>query len=377
MPDRPHAQDQPRRVMFLYWGRRGLSKLAAEIARTAAADPGLAATISVSRQNDDFAAFADCGSALFPIDTFSHDSGALTYAWRIPLLRRQLARRIARDRTEVVIELMPHVWSPFMASAIHAAGARYATIVHDADTHPGDRRTGAVKRLLDRAARQADVVFTLSQFVATRLAASGRLPPDRLCNLFLPDLTYAPMRERRPPGSDAPFRLLFMGRILPYKGLALFLDAVDLLHADAIPVEVGVFGDGPLGACASRLAALQAEIANHWLTDAEIAATLPRYHAMILSHTEASQSGVAAVALGAGLPVVATPVGGLVEQITDGHTGMLAARADAPALAPAIRTLLLDPPLYAKVCRGIAETSAQRSVTRFVRLCVARALDRN
>ena len=87
-----------------------------------------------------------------------------------------------------------------------------------------------------------------------------------------------------------------------------------------------------------------------------------------------SQSGVAATALGAGLPVVATPVGGLIEQIKDGQTGILAARADAPALAQAIKRLLLDPPLYRAICENIQQTGDERSMRRFVENCVSHAL---
>ena len=68
-----------------------------------------------------------------------------------------------------------------------------------------------------------------------------------------------------------------MGRIMPYKGLPLFLDAVELLREQNVPVEIGIFGEGPLGASADRLEKLGAEVGNHWLTEAEIASVLPRF----------------------------------------------------------------------------------------------------
>jgi glycosyltransferase involved in cell wall biosynthesis len=264
---------------------------------------------------------------------------------------------------------MPHVWSPIMASAIRAAGARYVTIAHDADTHPGDYRTKIAKRLLDWAAMSSDQVLTLSAAVTERLLMNSHIPPDKITTLFHPDLTYGPPLLRRPPTPGHPMRLLFMGRILPYKGLSLFLDTVETLRAQGHAVEIGVFGEGALGANKSRLAKLQAEIVNRWLSEAEIAQVLPRFHCMVLSHTEASQSGVAAMALGFGLPVVATPVGGLREQIRDGETGVLAARVDAPALATAIRSLLLDPVRYEMTCHAIARARGQRSMAEFIRQC--------
>ena len=119
---------------------------------------------------------------------------------------------------------------------------------------------------------------------------------------------------------------------------------------------------------------MRAEVVNRWLSNAEIAAVLPRYHAMVLAHTEASQSGIAATALGAGLPVIATPVGGLIEQIQDGQTGCLATRATAPALAEAAKRLLLDPVLYRAICNNIVQTRGERSMARFVEDCVSHCL---
>ena len=88
---------------------------------------------------------------------------------------------------------------------------------------------------------------------------------------------------------------------------------------------------GASGPSAARLEAIGAEVVNCWLDASEIGPVLARYHAVVLSHTDASQSGVAAAAIGAGVPVVAMPVGGLIEQVVDGVTGLVALRADARA----------------------------------------------
>lgn len=367
---RSEIQDDPRRVAFLYWGRRGLTQFAAELAAAAAADPTLDALISISRQNEDFDRFDTLGNRLFPVDTFQSHGGAIANAWRVPVLQRTLAGRLRGARVEAVIDLMPHVWSVAMEPAIRSVGAKYAVVAHDARSHPGDYRTRWVKKLIDRPLKTADVVIAMSDAVATGLVAASGTARSKIVTLFHPELSFAPAHSREAPAAGKPFRLLFLGRIMTYKGLPLFLDAVDILRREGHPVEVGVFGDGPLGDDAIRLAAMNAEVVNRWLTDAEIAAILRRFDAMVLSHTEASQSGLAASALGAGLPVVATPVGGLVEQIEDGASGVIAARTDAMALAAAVKTLLLDSALYTNICASIEATRHQRSMARFVRACV-------
>jgi glycosyltransferase involved in cell wall biosynthesis len=146
------------------------------------------------------------------------------------------------------------------------------------------------------------------------------------------------------------------------------------LREDGVAVEVGLFGEGKLGSSAARLGAMGAEVVNRRLSGAEIGTILSRFHALVLSNIEASQSGVAAAAFGAGLPVIATPVGGLIEQVQDGITGVLAQRADATALVAAATRLLLDPELYRTICQRIVATCEQRSMLRFVEDCISHAM---
>jgi glycosyltransferase involved in cell wall biosynthesis len=364
----------PHRVLFLYWGRRGLTGFAHEVGRAASINPNIAACISVSRQNECFGAFNEFAPRLLAVDTFATNAGAVTQAWRIPFLRRRLTRFLAEHHIEAVIELMPHVWSSLVLPCVKASGARYATIIHDAEPHPGDYRSLSIKDLIDRSIAQADIVLTLSEAVAERLVATGRLAREKVLPLFHPDLDFGALGGREPPRDGEPLRLAFLGRIIPYKGLPLFLDTVDKLRQEGIAVEVGVFGEGALGPSESRLRSMRAEVVNRWLSADEISTVLSRFHAVMLSHIEASQSGIVAMAFGAGLPVIASPVGGLVEQVEDGVTGTLAQRADAPALAEAAKRLLLNPQLYGAVCGQLAASRNQRSMSRFVDECVAHVI---
>ncbi|MFA5950229.1 MAG: glycosyltransferase family 4 protein [Hyphomicrobium sp.] len=360
--------------MFMYWGRRGaLTRFSLDLANEVVGKLN-GVTISVSRDSSSFDEFARLGRHVFPVSTFTTNLGAVLNAWTIPRLCSDLRRRLIEDQTRAVVDLMPHVWSPIIAPVVRSTGARYVPIIHDADPHPGDRTT-AVKRWLDHAIDHADMVLTLSGAVSGRLEALGRIPRNKIVTLFHPDLNYGTTPAiRKPPQKGAPARLLFMGRIMDYKGLPLFLDAVELLKENGTNVEVGVFGEGQLDASAARLKALNAEVVNRWLSDDEIGAVLTRFDIMVLSHVEASQSGVAAAAFGAGLPVVATPVGGLIEQVLDGRSGVLAIRADAISLSEAIEDLALNPLLYGSICANIAATREERSMARFAKVCIANVL---
>jgi glycosyltransferase involved in cell wall biosynthesis len=210
------------------------------------------------------------------------------------------------------------------------------------------------------------MVVTLSRTVADRLVGAGRVPAARIMPLFHPDLHYESPSSVRQRMAGDPLRLLFFGRILKYKGLPLLIDAVEKLRAEGVSIQLGVAGAGNIRHERSRLEALRAEIINRWIADREIGPLLARYDAVALSHIEASQSGVAAMAFGHRMPVVAPPVGGLVEQVEDGRTGILAQRPSGASLADAIRRLALDTNLYNSMSHNLATTADGRSMRRFV-----------
>ena len=361
--------------MFSYWGRQGaLTQFTFEIGQLALARPGLSPTISVSKQNEAFSSFAAFGPALLPIDTFSYSVGAILATWRLTALRRAVVSRLRTDRCRVLIELMPHVWSPLVMPAVKRSGVRYITTIHDADAHPGDH-TGLVNDWLLQTCRQADRVVTLSDSVANRLLRRRLIRERQLSRLFLPNLTYGVASPPPTRSREAPFRLMFLGRIMPYKGLALFVDMAEQLRARGVSIDVGVFGAGDMSAERERLERLDAEISNHWLSEDELVTALSRYHAVVVSHIEASQSGVIAAAFGAGRPVIVTPVGGLIEQVRDRLNGMIVDEPSGRALASAVSNLVADPTLYETLVHNIAAESATRSMDSFLDQLLAVSLD--
>ncbi|MBC8129306.1 MAG: glycosyltransferase family 4 protein [Rhizobiaceae bacterium] len=357
---------EPHRVMFLYWGRRGaLVRFALEAWRAAAAESLLDPTLSVARSNERFSEFEAFGGRLFPVSTFQTSREALVRSLSIGGLRRDLLARLRLDRTQTAVTLLSHVWSPLVAPVFRKAGVRTVTLVHDADPHPGDR-TGLLQNWYQRDIAKADRIVTLSRSVRDSLVTDNGPPPAKILTLLHPD--FASSRPGGAPNAakQGPFRLLFLGRILPYKGLGRAIAAVEILHARGIDVRLSIYGEGDVEPYRQRLGALGAIVVNRWLSDDEIDTALASHDALVLSHVEASQSGVAALALGSGLPIVATPVGGLVEQVTDGETGVLAAGTDPADIAFAIARLAADGTLRRHICSVIAARRAGRSMQAFV-----------
>jgi glycosyltransferase involved in cell wall biosynthesis len=348
--------------MFAYWGTRGaLSQLTYDLAQQSLRKLEPACTFSISGTNEIHDRFSFLDDGLFSIDDLRRTTllspGAI---WNV---KAALGRRFARDRTRAIVTLMSHMWSPLMVSTIRRAGVRHVVVVHDADCHPGDHHS-LVNHWLLRESVKADHIVALTHSVAQRLVARG-FREDKMSVLFLPDLNYG----RPAPDDVAPrqrLRVLFVGRILPYKGLGLLVEAVEMLRAAGVEVDLGVCGEGTIApTLRKRLSALAAEVDNRWIPHDEFKHVLSRYDVVVAPHTEASQSGVISAAFGAGLPVVTTPVGGLVEQVVPGVSGVIAEAPTAAALAASIGSIATDSAFLAQLQAGVAATCHERSVERF------------
>ncbi len=156
--------------------------------------------------------------------------------------------------------------------------------------------------------------------------------------------------EREPVAREL-YTLLFFGRIWPYKGLRYLIEAMPLVARQFPQIKLVIAGRGedlrtyfPNGVDATRF-----EIRDGFIPNQEVFAIFQRCAAVVLPYTEASQSAVAAIAYGAGTPVIASNVGGLTEMVRDGEDGLLVPPRDTPALADAIIRLLSDPGLQQRI----------------------------
>jgi glycosyltransferase involved in cell wall biosynthesis len=325
------------KLLVWQWGRRGAGpRYALELAQALRQVPGIEAVLSLSRGAEIMQgglAACDC-----PVDTYR---GLLGWGWRLaslPLAAPRLARRLRALRLDGAVCAMPAPLDLLMVAALRLAGVRYAVVVHDATLHPGDilPMQGVLQRLLVRGAAG---LVALSWHVAgqLQLVAGGRpILHSRLSPLDYGAAAAPPMTH------GGRLRLLRFGRLLPYKGLDLL--AMALAQLEPGRVEVHVVGTGPESGDLAKLRAIPGvTVENRWVPEAELGALLGWADALVLSHREASQSGVAAAALAAGRWVVATRVGGLAEQLAASPAARLC-EPEAGALAAAIESLLQDPP---------------------------------
>lgn len=154
--------------------------------------------------------------------------------------------------------------------------------------------------------------------------------------------------------------LLFFGRMQAYKGLAVLLDAFDLLAARRPELRLVLAGEGPelvrLSARIKTTAGIK--VLDRFIAPGEAAALFQSASLVVLPYVDATQSGVVAAAYGNGKPVIASAVGGLVESVTNGVSGILVPPNDAPALADAIEAVLSDRRTIDRLSKGVRALAA-------------------
>jgi len=159
-----------------------------------------------------------------------------------------------------------------------------------------------------------------------------------------------------------PGTFLFFGRVVAYKGLRHLLDAGDVLHARGHAFRVVVAGTGSdLEQHRRRIASTAwVELIDRYISSAEVPALFRRAMCVVLPYTDATQSGVSAMAFAFARPVIATSVGDVPEVVIDGQTGLIVPPRDRKALADAMEALLVDRRLRDSLAAGAARFANEK-----------------
>lgn len=264
----------------------------------------------------------------------------------------ELARYLRRHRIDVV-----HATGLY-ANVFAVAAARLAgtPVIVASVRDLGHTWAPALERGQRLVCRLADGVIVNARAVGRRLEDQGWVP-GRI------HLVPNGISARRPPvrpGGGGLRRELgipagapvvgVIGRLCRWKGLDHFLDAAALVAAnrpDAWFVIVGgatVGGEGWVAELRARAAALGLEGRTVFTGPRnDVPELLPELTVSVQPSLSEGLSNVLLESMAAGLPVVATAVGGNPELIRDGVDGLLVPPADPTALAAAVEGLLDEP----------------------------------
>jgi glycosyltransferase involved in cell wall biosynthesis len=254
--------------------------------------------------------------------------------WRAALVPAMLgsfslaARRASRDA-----DLVHAHWLPAGAVAL-TTGKPFVVQLWGTDVELARRATPLARRVL----RRARLVICASNALADSARELGarevRVIPSGV------DVPEEVAEEADPP------EVLFAGRLSPEKGILELVEAAN-------GMTLVVAGDGPLR---DRVPGALGFVPHHALG--------PLYERAAVVAVPSHREGfgvVCAEAMAYGRPVVAGAVGGLLDLVADGETGLLVPPRDVPALREALERLIGDRELR----RRMGEAARERVRSRF------------
>ncbi len=250
----------------------------------------------------------------------------------VPLFLASFAR--AARRASRTADLIHAHWLPSGAVA-RLCGKPFVVNVHGTDVELARRAPWLARPILRRARLVLSPSASLAEAARGLGAQDVRVVPN---GVDIPDEIGA---EADPP------EVLFAGRLSPEKGILELVAA-----AQAAGAKLVVAGDGPLRA--------QVPGALGFLPHDQLVRLYERAAVVACPSHREGFGVVCAEAMAHGRPVVAGAVGGLLDLVVDGETGLLVRPGDADALRAALERLLADPELR----RRLGEAGRERVRSR-------------
>jgi glycosyltransferase involved in cell wall biosynthesis len=278
---------------------------------------------------------------------------SLAYAWRL----RQLLKRENFDLVHA------HIYASIAAAAIATLGMDVPLVITEHTEASWQRRRARwVSRwIYSRVER----IIAVSTSIRRRLIERDDVHPDLIT--IVPNAmtsTSEPLADASLPTELRKRPLVgVVARLQPEKGVEYFLRAAARVAAKFPEAHFVVAGDGPLR---QELVALSEDLGLrervHFLGFRSDASKLMESldGLVVPSLTEGSPL-VTLEAMAAGVPVVASAVGGIPDQIRHDREGLLVPPGDAAAISDALLTLLRDP---ARASR-LGEAARRRAASRF------------
>jgi glycosyltransferase involved in cell wall biosynthesis len=288
----------------------------------------------------------------FPIRGFARPG---TLAQAAAFVRWCRARRIR------VVQTCDLYANTFALPSAAAAGVRVRI---------GSRRELNPDKTRGQIALQRQAYRFATRVVANSPAAARQLDSEGVPRHRIRVIPNGLSIERYRPHDAAPrvSRLVTVANLRHEKAHDVLLDAIARLAPRHPALRLEVAGDGPRREALERQArTLGIESRVAFLGHREdIPELLARAHAFVLpSRSEAFPNG-AIEAMAAGLPVVASAVGGLLDLIENGCTGVLTPPGDPAALANAIDGLIENPARAAALGRAARDEARRYSFDRMV-----------
>jgi len=332
-------------------------------------------------------------------EDLTHDQGtvdrvgqSIRYKLMAPfyvLAGMRAAWRLARRRHFDIVHVhwpVPHAL--FGWAARRGGGARLITLWYGIELRWVKGRLPWLKQFLKWALRTSDQVVAISSYTAREIAelvhVRVRVIPYGLG--FAESLPES--RERRATGDS--FRILYVGNLIPRKGVRYLIDALKRLPPD-IPAKLLILGEGtdrPKLEAQVRELGLNGRVTMPGrVPDPDLHRAFREADVFVLPSIvdkRGDTEGLGVVLLEAmsyRVPVIGSAIGGITDIISDGETGLLVPPEDSAAIAAAIERIAGDPALAERLAvagrRRMRERFGWDAITAAWQECYTAALQRD
>lgn len=231
---------------------------------------------------------------------------------------------------------------------------RALTIHSPATPQHGD---GLLRRLL----KEADIVVAVSQSVADDVID---VTPEIRPKLTVIPNSLPPPPLRPSPLPVAPAAFLCLGRVVKDKAMDVAVEALAILHEQGLKASLEIVGNGPEKRALETLAQ-ERGLRDYvrfcgWMAPEDVAGAINNCDAVLVPSRWKEPFGLVALqAAQMGRPVIASAVGGLMEVVLHGETGVAVPPDDPAALARAMIRLCATPGLAAGMGRKARRRAEQ------------------
>ena len=277
-----------------------------------------------------------------------------------------IIRRIKKEKFDFIYFESLHVWNVAIMMSLGKKVHKYQ-VIHEVIPHEGDKQVKGVDFMNKVICKTADTVVLRNKKYVQDMINQYKIDPQRVKYLEL---------WRRYPEYTSPVhsgRVLFFGRINPYKGADNLLQIVRL--CPEINFDVVGRVDPQMEQVVEELRKENnVRLNSGYVSDEEMKEAFVGCDWAIVPYNSASQSGIIIDAYKYSRPVIAFNVGAIQEQVEEGLSGYLVQSGDNELFSKKLKEAVGIPTdQYDKMCiqayqYGSRKYAASGAVNRFCEL---------
>jgi glycosyltransferase involved in cell wall biosynthesis len=260
-----------------------------------------------------------------------------------------------------------HIWCIFVYLLRPIFKYKIFYGVHDNPFEPKEEPVFLMNFFERIFVKKADLILTYSNFMKESIK---KYVPNKTIEVLPLGIhsDLCPKFEKKLNPNKESLDVLFFGRLENYKGIDTLVRAYEILKKEHLKIKLTIAGRGKIDKdLENKINEIGIIFKNYWISNEELCQLIENCDVLVAPYKNATQSGMASIALAYGVPIIATNVGSFSEYIKDGVNGFLIDVDDYLTLAEKIKVLYQNRWLVvemAKKAKEIGELYKWSSIMR-------------